>query len=113
MAPKRGRSYVVCTCGDWDCKTALPAQCELSGVPVPRWGRAWMNIKAPFQSCGYGKGGGMMSMLKKMGIEHTGRHHSGIDDCRNTAKILQRIIQDGHPLDDHFIVSNLARQGGR
>jgi len=30
-------------------------------------------------------------MLTKLGLELTGRHHSGIDDTRNIAKILLRI----------------------
>jgi ERI1 exoribonuclease 3 len=25
-----------------------------------------------------------------------GKHHSGIDDCKNISKIVKRIIEDGH-----------------
>ena len=73
----------------------MPEQCRTAGVALPNWARLWMNIKGPFRAAGYGKGTGMMDMLKAMKIQHTGKHHSGIDDCRNIAKILQRLIQDG------------------
>ena len=29
----------------------------------------------------------MMAMLKRLGIDHEGRHHSGIDDVKNICKI--------------------------
>jgi len=38
----------------------------------------------------------MASMLEILKIPLDGRHHSGIDDCRNIAKISQRMVKDGH-----------------
>lgn len=38
----------------------------------------------------------MVGMLEYLGIKLEGRHHSGIDDTKNIAKILLRIISDGH-----------------
>ena len=35
-------------------------------------------------------------MLDYLNLEFIGRHHSGIDDTRNIAKILLKIISDGH-----------------
>ena len=34
-------------------------------------------------------------MLRKLGLELTGRHHSGIDDCRNIAKIARYLAASG------------------
>jgi inhibitor of KinA sporulation pathway (predicted exonuclease) len=42
------------------------------------------------------KAGGMVNMLNYLNIPLEGRHHSGIDDTRNIAKILLKIISDGH-----------------
>ncbi|CAH8645650.1 unnamed protein product [Schistosoma guineensis] len=42
---------------------------------------------------------GMMSMLSGLNIKHTGRHHSGIDDCHNIANILCELIRCGAALD--------------
>ena len=37
----------------------------------------------------------MMAMLQMYGIQHTGRHHSGIDDVINIAEILKAYIRSG------------------
>jgi inhibitor of KinA sporulation pathway (predicted exonuclease) len=37
----------------------------------------------------------MTDMLDKLNIPLEGRHHSGIDDSKNTAKIMIKMIQDG------------------
>jgi len=39
---------------------------------------------------------GMMSMLSGLNIAHEGRHHSGIDDCKNIAKIAKALAQTGY-----------------
>ena len=41
------------------------------------------------------RGFGMANMLKGLNLTLDGRHHSGIDDCRNTAKILIKLIELG------------------
>jgi hypothetical protein len=38
-------------------------------------------------------------MLKHLKMDLVGRHHSGIDDCRNLARIVIRLIEDGATLD--------------
>ena len=37
----------------------------------------------------------MTGMLSKLGLSLDGRHHSGIDDTRNTAKIASTLIAMG------------------
>lgn len=37
----------------------------------------------------------MAGMLKNLKLELKGRHHSGLDDCRNITQIVKRLIQDG------------------
>lgn len=34
-------------------------------------------------------------MVKNLGMRFEGRPHSGIDDARNIARILQKMVQDG------------------
>jgi inhibitor of KinA sporulation pathway (predicted exonuclease) len=40
--------FAFVTCGDWDLKNALPRNCDLLGVPVPRFMLEWSNIKAVY-----------------------------------------------------------------
>ncbi|KAK6946676.1 hypothetical protein RJ641_000149 [Dillenia turbinata] len=38
---------------------------------------------------------GMMSMMKQLQIPLLGSHHLGIDDTKNVARVLQRMLADG------------------
>ena len=38
----------------------------------------------------------MPNMLEDLQLKLDGRHHSGIDDCRNIAKIVERLAKLGH-----------------
>jgi len=37
----------------------------------------------------------MTDMLAKLNLELIGRHHSGIDDCKNIARILIELLSRG------------------
>ena len=91
------------TCGDWDFGTLFPAQCAVSDPPVqwiPPMYRRWHNIKTSFAThTGLRKAPGMAAMLPYLNLELEGRHHRGIDDCRNIARILQAINIPGFRLD--------------
>lgn len=83
--------FALVTCGDWDLATMLPAQCAASDLPVtalPRAYRRWINIKKIFGALKHReKGFGMPAMLRALGLPLLGRHHRGIDDCHNIARI--------------------------
>ncbi|XP_077980858.1 ERI1 exoribonuclease 3-like isoform X2 [Glandiceps talaboti] len=84
-------SFIFVTCGDWDLKTMLPGQYRHLRLTVPKYFKTWINIKRPFSSvCGTSKVG-MMGMLRGLKLVHHGRHHSGIDDCKNIANILKEL----------------------
>jgi len=88
-------SCLFVTCGDWDLQSMLLRQCKLSGDHVPQRFKKWLNIKNLFRSATGMQGGGMKSMLEALGLELIGRHHSGLDDCRNIARILAELISRG------------------
>lgn len=98
-------THVFVTCGDWDLKTMLPNQLRLvdadhgfdeSGRLVAPYNR-WINIKAPFKKkfnmTRYNVG--MAGMLSKLRLKLEGRHHSGIDDCKNILRIAEALLADG------------------
>jgi inhibitor of KinA sporulation pathway (predicted exonuclease) len=37
----------------------------------------------------------MTNMLSKLGLELQGRHHSGLDDCRNIGRVLVELVKRG------------------
>jgi ERI1 exoribonuclease 3 len=40
----------------------------------------------------------MAAMLQEAGLELIGRHHSGLDDCKNIARILRFMLDRGYVL---------------
>lgn len=95
--------HAFITCGDWDLQTMLPAQLSATEPVigfVPHAYRRWINIKKPFAAWNGGSvKGGMLGMLKALDLELEGRHHSGIDDCRNIARIAQALVFRGQALE--------------
>lgn len=91
-------AMVFITCGDWDLKRMLPAQCQsavppLAKVPAPY--RRWVNIKHVFAATVGQRGRGMASMMEALKLPLRGRHHRGIDDCYNIARIVVELIGRG------------------
>lgn len=98
-----GVKFCFVTCGDWDLKTALPTNCDYLKLQYPDYLKRWVNIKVCFQGTMGMKGGGMDSMLRNLGLTLDGRHHSGIDDSRNIAKILCELARRNKRLREGFV----------
>jgi inhibitor of KinA sporulation pathway (predicted exonuclease) len=101
-----GKSVACVTCGDWDLKTMLPDQLRLlhgRRPAVPAHFRRWVNIKKVYaQSVPTGrrsKASDLTGMLKGLGLTLEGRHHSGIDDCRNIANVVRALAERGAALE--------------
>eukprot|EP00286_Rhodomonas_abbreviata_P027820 CAMPEP_0181302070 /NCGR_PEP_ID=MMETSP1101-20121128/7769_1 /TAXON_ID=46948 /ORGANISM="Rhodomonas abbreviata, Strain Caron Lab Isolate" /LENGTH=236 /DNA_ID=CAMNT_0023407433 /DNA_START=50 /DNA_END=760 /DNA_ORIENTATION=+ len=92
---QEGCNFVICTCGDWDFNTMFPTEMNRKGFKklVPAWlgRRGWCNVKDYYQDSTGMKGGGMVKILNNLQLPLIGRHHSGIDDTRNIARILQKV----------------------
>lgn len=95
---------VFMTVGNWDLGTMMPQECKKWNLVPPTIYHSFVNINVVFSDFYKIRSGGMKRMLEYLGIELTGKHHSGIDDCRNTAKIWQRLVSDGCVLKNEFIV---------
>ena len=90
-----GKSFAYLTCGDWDLKTCLPNQLAFYGKKPHVCFHRWINIKHVFTEIIGQKAGGMVGMLKILNLKLEGRHHSGIDDCRNIHQIAQQLLKQG------------------
>lgn len=79
---------IIVTCGRWDLVEMLPDECRRWSIkPHPIYHRV-INIKDAFCKKFGPFRGGMAPMLAYLGLELKGRHHSGIDDCRNIAQMV-------------------------
>lgn len=105
LDPASFDTFAFLTCGDWDLKTMLPNQLQLvddkhgldaSGRLVAPYSK-WINVKQPFlkhlELPRYNPS--MTQMLGKLKIPLEGRHHSGIDDCKNILSIIRKMRETG------------------
>lgn len=100
LARHADKNPLLVTAGDWDLATMLPAQCATTGLVVPQPYRRWCNIKVPFTATiRKARSSGMLGMLNALGLELEGRHHRGIDDSRNIARIALALLDRGVTLD--------------
>ena len=85
-------SYVFCSWGDYD-RHQFEQDCKLHHVGYPFPGDH-LNLKIEFSAAvGKTKKFGMAGALKQLGLDLEGRHHRGIDDAKNIARIVQRIME--------------------
>ena len=92
-----GDDALVVTCGDWDLGSLLPRQCTQHGLPVSAWAHNWANLKRVF-AWNFPHATDRASLVEiaaALGVVMAGRLHSGIDDARNIAAVLWRMLEMG------------------
>ena len=97
--------FVFASCGDFD-GNQMKRESNHKQFKVPAYLRRWINLKKVF-STGEANpafaspktitktksvSGGMTDMLDKLGLKLEGRHHSGIDDARNLARVVCEML---------------------
>lgn len=97
--------FVFITCGDWDFRTCLRKEAQFKKIELPDYFKSYINIKDVFQKATGRKNKkiGMTGMLEELGLKLEGRHHSGIDDSKNIAKIMLKILENGFIVSDYFV----------
>ena len=97
----------IVTHGDWDLKTMLPM--DLKNYPafgdLDEIYMRYVNIKDLFHQITGIKGTGMVKMLAHLKLKQEGRHHSGIDDCHNIARMFMKLVDKG--LDKKRFLDNV------
>jgi len=86
---------IFVTCGDWDLKTMLPSQSKYFKISYGDYLKHWINIKRPWAKVKGSHPRDLDEMLKGFNLSFDGRPHSGIDDCRNIARVLKAIAETG------------------
>ncbi|KAI3702823.1 hypothetical protein L6452_28575 [Arctium lappa] len=83
------------TCGNWDIKTKIPQQCQVSKMKLPLYFMEWINLKDIYLNFYKRRAAGMRTMMNELKIPMLGSHHLGIDDTKNIARVLQHMLTDG------------------
>ena len=107
---EKGVHSCFVTCGDWDLKKGLPVNCDYLGIAYPDYLKRWINIKSYFQAIVGKKGYGMKTMLDDLKLTLDGRHHSGIDDSKNIAKIWRELARRNERLAQGLVEPRVLKR---
>ena len=67
---------------------------------MPNFLKKWINIKYIYTKIYNQKTGSMVNMLNKLDIKLEGKHHSGIDDSKNIAKMCIKILEKDNKFEN-------------
>lgn len=83
------------TWSDWDLGVCLEYECRRKQLLKPVFLNSWIDLRATYRLFYKRKPKGLSGALQEVGIEFSGREHSGLDDSRNTALLAWKMIRDG------------------
>ena len=87
--------FTVCTDGPWDLMRFLAPETRRKQIPYPDWAIQYLDVRNQFaRSFRFRNMQGMNveRMLSMVGLDFQGRPHSGLDDARNIARLLRKIV---------------------
>jgi inhibitor of KinA sporulation pathway (predicted exonuclease) len=90
-----GSKFLFATCGNWDLATQLPREMINKHMKLKCYYRTFVNVKTEYEQFYKRKARSMDDMFSFLQLDFVGRLHSGIDDTRNIAKIILRLVADG------------------
>ncbi|KAJ6848227.1 uncharacterized protein M6B38_273260 [Iris pallida] len=89
------KSFAVVTWSNWDCRVMLESECRLKRIRKPPYFNKWINLKVPFQEVFGGVRCNLKNAVQLAGLAWEGRAHCGLDDARNTARLLAVLMRRG------------------
>ncbi|XP_038843785.1 ERI1 exoribonuclease 2-like [Salvelinus namaycush] len=93
VAEQRPCAFV--TWSDWDLGVCLLYECKRKQLHKPAVLNSWIDLRATYRLFYNRKPKGLNGALQDLGIQFSGREHSGLDDARNTAHLAWRMMRDG------------------
>ncbi|XP_048051552.1 ERI1 exoribonuclease 2 [Megalobrama amblycephala] len=90
-----GHPCAFVTWSDWDLGVCLLYECKRKQLTVPEALKSWIDLRATYRLFYNRKPKGLRGALLDLGIQFTGREHSGLVDARNTALLAWRMVSDG------------------
>ncbi|KAK5865542.1 hypothetical protein PBY51_019807 [Eleginops maclovinus] len=83
------------TWSDWDLGVCLQYECKRKQLHKPDVLNSWIDLRSTYRMFYDRKPKGLNGALQDLGIQFSGREHSGLDDSRNTACLAARMMRDG------------------
>lgn len=95
---KRGiknTNFAVVTWSNWDCRVMLESECRFKKIRKPPYFNRWINLKIPFHEVFGGVRCNLKEAVEMAGLAWQGRAHCGLDDAKNTARLLAFLMHRG------------------
>ncbi|XP_041641617.1 ERI1 exoribonuclease 2 [Cheilinus undulatus] len=83
------------TWSDWDLGVCLQYESKRKQLYKPDVLNSWIDLRSTYRLFYDRKPKGLNGALQDLGIQFSGREHSGLDDARNTAHLAARMMRDG------------------
>ncbi|KAL6562883.1 hypothetical protein OROHE_005470 [Orobanche hederae] len=91
----KNTNFAVVTWSNWDCRVMLESECRYKKIRKPPYFNRWINLKVPFQEVFGGVRCNLKQAVETAGLTWQGRAHCGLDDAKNTARLLSFIMRKG------------------
>lgn len=109
----KNTNFAVVTWSNWDCRVMLESECRYKKIRKPPYFNRWINLRVPFREVFGGLRCNLKEAVEKAGLVWQGRAHCGLDDAKNTARLLALLMHRGfkfsitnsllsEPTDDSF-----------
>jgi ERI1 exoribonuclease 2 len=91
----KNSNFAVVTWSNWDCRVMLESECRYKKIRKPPYFNRWINLKVPFREVFGGVRCNLKEAVQMAGLAWQGRAHCGLDDAKNTARLLALLMRKG------------------
>lgn len=91
----KNTNFAVVTWSNWDCRVMLESECRYKKIRKPPYFNRWINLKVPFHEVFGSMRCNLKDAVQMSGLVWQGRPHCGLDDAKNTARLLALLMQKG------------------
>lgn len=88
-------NFAVVTWSNWDCRVMLESECRFKRIRKPPYFNRWINLKIPFNKVFGSDRRNLKQAVELAGITWEGRAHCGLDDAKNTARLVTHLMHLG------------------
>ncbi|KAJ8446839.1 hypothetical protein Cgig2_016149 [Carnegiea gigantea] len=88
-------NFAIVTWSNWDCRVMLESECRFKRITKPPYFNRWINLKVPFCEVFGGVRCNLKEAVELAGLAWQGRPHCGLDDAKNTARLVAHLMHRG------------------
>ncbi|KAI9111307.1 hypothetical protein K1719_017719 [Acacia pycnantha] len=94
----KNTNFAVVTWSNWDCRVMLESECRFKKIRKPPYFNQWINLRIPFHEVFGPARCNLKEAVEMAGLDWQGRAHCGLDDAKNTARLLALLMRRGFKL---------------